>query len=81
MRHNLCIMLQIVVAHLVMMVPSRLSDATKKWCAIHYINQQNALYKIYLSSTSMSQFMLSTSFYMFQHQSAILRKFDNNKGS
>ena len=59
MRHNLCIMLQIVVAHLIMMVPSRLSDTTKKRCATHYINQQNALYKIHLSSTNMSQFMLT----------------------
>ena len=50
MGQNLCIMLQIVVAHLVMMVPSRLSDTTKKRCATHYINQQNALYKIHLSS-------------------------------
>lgn len=54
MRQNLCIMLQIIVAHLVMMVPSRLSDNTKKRCATHYINQQNALYKIHLSSNNMS---------------------------
>ena len=51
------------------------------WCAIHYINQQNVLYKTHLSSSTKSQFMLSASFCMFQHQRAILREFSNNKGS
>jgi len=71
-----------VMEHLVMIVPSRLSDTPKMRCATHYTNQQNALYKIHLSSNNMSQFMLNASFSMFQHHSAILREFNNsNKGS
>ena len=56
---------------------STLGVSAKTCLAIQYINQQNALSTI-LKTRHKSQFVLSANSYMFRHQGAIFRDFNNS---